>query len=146
MTQTNDDISTSLAIHVFLLNIQKSFNYIMARYFITGSSDGLGSLTAKALIKNGHSVVLHARNSQRAKDAAAACPGAETVVVGDLSTINGTKKVAEEANKLGTFDCIIHNAGMYRGNVARNDAGIPALVCLASSPAHGQSAGHRTYP
>ena len=35
----------------------------MARVFITGSSDGLGSLVAQALVKKKHQVVLHARNA-----------------------------------------------------------------------------------
>ena len=39
----------------------------MAKIFITGSADGLGSLAAKLLISEGHQVVLHARNEERAK-------------------------------------------------------------------------------
>jgi NAD(P)-dependent dehydrogenase (short-subunit alcohol dehydrogenase family) len=39
----------------------------MARIFITGSADGLGLLAAKALIAQGHKVVLHARNEKRGK-------------------------------------------------------------------------------
>jgi NADP-dependent 3-hydroxy acid dehydrogenase YdfG len=104
----------------------------MARFFITGSSDGLGSLTARALIKKGHQVVLHARNAQRAKEAAKACPGAQTVIVGDLKSLSETKAIAEQVNDLGSFDCIIHNAGLYRGGPARNEEGIPAIVCFPS--------------
>ncbi len=37
----------------------------MARILITGSADGLGQLAAKALIEQGHEVVLHARNAER---------------------------------------------------------------------------------
>jgi len=37
----------------------------MARIFITGSSDGLGSIAARLLINQGHRVVLHARNAER---------------------------------------------------------------------------------
>lgn len=59
----------------------------MARVFITGSSDGLGQMAAQLLIKQGHKVVLHARNKDRAKEALSATRGAETVVVGDLSSI-----------------------------------------------------------
>jgi NAD(P)-dependent dehydrogenase (short-subunit alcohol dehydrogenase family) len=36
--------------------------------------------------------------------------GAEDVVVGDLSSIAETKSVAEQVNKLGSFDAVIHNA------------------------------------
>jgi len=102
----------------------------MARFFITGSSDGLGSLAARALIKRGHSVVLHARNQQRADDALKACPDAEQVLIADLTKLDEVKKLAEDANALGTFDGVIHNAGLYRGGPARNSSGIPALVMV----------------
>jgi len=102
----------------------------MARILITGSSDGLGSLVAQRLISNGHSVVLHARNAQRAKDANAACPSAETVVTGDLSSISETKDLAAQVNKLGAFDCVIHNAGLYRGAFRKTSEGIPALAAV----------------
>ncbi|KAJ4298330.1 hypothetical protein N0V88_003355 [Collariella sp. IMI 366227] len=83
----------------------------MARFFITGSSDGLGSLTAKRLTAQGHQVVLHARSADRARDAAAACPGAEAILVADLSSIDETNLLATEVDKLGPFDAVIHNAG-----------------------------------
>jgi NAD(P)-dependent dehydrogenase (short-subunit alcohol dehydrogenase family) len=87
----------------------------MARIFITGSSDGLGMMAAQLLIEQGHGVVLHARNQQRGQQALSAVPGAETVVIGDLSSIAQTHKVAEQVNGLGAFDAVIHNAGIgYR--------------------------------
>ncbi len=87
----------------------------MARVFITGSSDGLGLLTAQLLVKQAHRVVLHARNEERGRKASAAVPGAETVVLGDLSSIAETRRVAEQVNALGPFDAVIHNAGVgYR--------------------------------
>jgi NAD(P)-dependent dehydrogenase (short-subunit alcohol dehydrogenase family) len=102
----------------------------MARILITGSSDGLGSMVAQRLVANGHSVVLHARSAQRAKDASAACPGAESVVTGDLSSISETKSIADQVNKLGAFDCVIHNAGLYRGPFRKTADGIPALAAV----------------
>lgn len=84
----------------------------MARVFITGSSDGLGQLAAKLLIEQGHRIVAHARNEERAKETLAAIPGAEKCVIGDLSSIAQTRKVAEQANALGSFDTVIHNAGV----------------------------------
>lgn len=102
----------------------------MARILITGSSDGLGSLVAQRLVKNGHSVILHARNAQRAEDASKACPGAETVVTGDLSSLAETKGIAEQVNKLGAIDCVIHNAGLYRGPYRKTSEGIPALAAV----------------
>lgn len=86
----------------------------MSRIFITGSADGLGQLSATALIKRGHQVVLHARNAARAKEAKRKVPGVDTVLTGDLSIIDEIKMLAQEVNTLGLFDAIIHNAGVYQ--------------------------------
>lgn len=103
----------------------------MARIFITGSSDGLGSLTAQQLVKQGHSVVLHARNAQRAADAAKACPGAEAVLVADLNSIDETKRLAAEADRLGPFDCVFHNAGLFTGmEHVKGKSGLPSLFAV----------------
>jgi len=87
----------------------------MSRIFITGSADGLGLMAARLLVANGHEVVLHARNQNRADEALSSVPEAETAVIGDLSSISETKHVAEQVNALGAFDAVIHNAGIgYR--------------------------------
>ena len=87
----------------------------MSRVFITGSSDGLGLMAARLLAEDGHQVTLHARNAARADDARRALPQAKDVVVGDLSSIEETRRVAEQANALGRHDAVIHNAGVgYR--------------------------------
>ena len=87
----------------------------MARVFITGSSDGLGRGAAQLLVQQGHSVVLHARDERRAKEAMAAVPGAQAAVIGDLSSVVQTRSVADQVNGLGSFDAVIHNAGVgYR--------------------------------
>lgn len=87
----------------------------MARVFVTGSSDGLGRMAAQLLIEQKHAVVLHARNEHRGQEALSAAPGAETVVIGDLSSIAQTRSVADQVNALGSFDAVIHNAGVgYR--------------------------------
>ena len=84
----------------------------MSRIFITGSADGLGQMAADLLIKAGNQVVLHARNNERAEHALKAIPEAESVLTGDLSSIAETIKLAEEVNKFGFFDAVIHNAGV----------------------------------
>jgi NAD(P)-dependent dehydrogenase (short-subunit alcohol dehydrogenase family) len=84
----------------------------MARVFITGSSDGLGRMAAELLIEQGHQVVLHARNQRRGEEALSAVPGAETVVIGDLASIAQTRSVADQVNRLGSFDGVIHNAAV----------------------------------
>ena len=85
----------------------------MAKIFITGSADGLGQMSAKLLVQQGHQVVLHARNAERGRDALKKTPGAENVLAADLSSIEETKELARQVNELGSFDAIIHNAGVY---------------------------------
>jgi NAD(P)-dependent dehydrogenase (short-subunit alcohol dehydrogenase family) len=79
----------------------------MVRVFITGSTDGIGLAAAKVLSEKGHQVTLHARNSERAKQASEAVPKAERCLVGNLSSISETRQLAKEANETGTFDAII---------------------------------------
>jgi len=85
----------------------------MARIFITGSSDGLGLMEARMLVRQGHQVVLHGRSRERVTDALSKVPGALTAVAGDLASIVETKSLAEQVNALGPFDAMIHNAGIY---------------------------------
>lgn len=110
----------------------------MARIFITGSSAGLGQLAAQSLIEQGHEVILHARNEKRAQDAMENVPGAETVLIGDLSKIEETKQLAGDVNALGRFDTIINNAGVYRTDQEKilrvNTLAPYILTCLIQKP------------
>jgi NAD(P)-dependent dehydrogenase (short-subunit alcohol dehydrogenase family) len=85
----------------------------LSKIFITGSSDGLGQLAAKALIEQGHDVVIHARNEKRREFALKNLPGTKEALVADLNSIEETKQLAFNVNALGKFDAIIHNAGVY---------------------------------
>ncbi|CEI70385.1 putative oxidoreductase [Fusarium venenatum] len=93
----------------------------MVRVFITGSTDGIGQAAAKLLAEQGHQVVLHARNADRASSAKAAIPKAQAVLIGDLSSIDETKKLAKEANDAGPYDVIVHNAGIGYGATASRE-------------------------
>jgi NAD(P)-dependent dehydrogenase (short-subunit alcohol dehydrogenase family) len=93
----------------------------MARVLITGSSDGLGLMAAELLAHVGHAVTLHARNDQRAGDARRRLPAAEHVVIGDLASIEETRQVADQANVLGRYDAVIHNAGIGYRELSRID-------------------------
>jgi len=87
----------------------------MARVFITGAADGLGQLAARRLVAQSHRVVLHARSRARAAQALAAVSAAEATVFGDLSSIEACNEIAAQVNALGSFDAVIHNAGIgYR--------------------------------
>jgi NAD(P)-dependent dehydrogenase (short-subunit alcohol dehydrogenase family) len=110
----------------------------MARIFITGSADGLGLLAAKALVEQGHRVVMHARNHERKLDALNKVPGAESVFTADLSNIEETKRLAKEANDSGQFDAVIHNAGVYQSSASQilavNTLTPYILTCLIHKP------------
>ena len=77
-------------------------------------------------------MVLHARDPKRGQEALAAVAGAETVVIGDLTSIAQTLKLAEQVNGLGLFDAVIHNAGIgYREprRIATED-GLPHVFAV----------------
>lgn len=110
-------------ISIFIISIATAFlayRYLystanpttMARILITGSSDGIGQAAAKLLIQQGHKVTLHARNQDRATQASTSVPGAEGVLLGDLTSIASTKQLAETANAAGPWDAVVHNAGV----------------------------------
>jgi NAD(P)-dependent dehydrogenase (short-subunit alcohol dehydrogenase family) len=104
----------------------------MARVFISGSSDGLGLMAGQLLMRQGHSVVLHARNQQRAADTRKAAPEAEAVVIGDLSSMAQTRGVAEQVNARGAFDAVIHNAavGYQEPERVETEDGLPHVFAV----------------
>jgi NAD(P)-dependent dehydrogenase (short-subunit alcohol dehydrogenase family) len=87
----------------------------MARVVITGSADGLGRLAADSLLAQGHEVVVHARNRDRLAAVSDLLDRGAAAVVGDLSHLDETRHVAEQVNRLGRMDAVIHNAGVVRG-------------------------------
>jgi NAD(P)-dependent dehydrogenase (short-subunit alcohol dehydrogenase family) len=107
----------------------------MRRVFITGSTDGLGLAAAQTLIDEGHQVVLHARSAKRASALAGLKPRSAGVVVGDLASAAETRALAEQVNKIGRMDAVIHNAGIYRepgrGPTPEGHAKILAVNTLA---------------
>ncbi|MCC8411267.1 SDR family NAD(P)-dependent oxidoreductase [Mucilaginibacter sp. UR6-1] len=110
----------------------------MAKIFITGSADGLGQLTAVALIEQGHEVVLHARDEARVQEALRNAPGAKAALAADLADPSAVKQLAEKINQLGTFDAVIHNAGVYKAPAAQlfavNTIAPYLLTCLIEKP------------
>jgi NAD(P)-dependent dehydrogenase (short-subunit alcohol dehydrogenase family) len=104
----------------------------MARIFITGSSDGLGLMAGRLLLDQGHKVVLHARNQNRANELRGKVAGAEAIAVGDLSSIAQTKSVAEQVNELGIMDAVIHNAavGYQESKRVETEDGLPQVFAV----------------
>src|SRR3954465_3743425 len=85
----------------------------MARVLVTGSTAGLGLGAAVALLDDGHEVVFHARDGERAAslgDLGRRRPG---IVIGDLASRDATAAIAEQGKGIGSIDAVIHNAGVY---------------------------------
>lgn len=85
------------------------------RALITGSSSGIGKEIAKTLAREGATVVVHGRNEERAKGVADEIKNdgeKAFVAIGDLSTDENAKQVAEQAlAATGGIDILINNAG-----------------------------------
>jgi NAD(P)-dependent dehydrogenase (short-subunit alcohol dehydrogenase family) len=88
-------------------------------------------MAADRLISQGHQVVLHARNADRAERARRELPKAEAVVIGDVETIAGAKDIAAQVNALGRFDAVIHNAAVgYREGHRLTADGLPHVFAI----------------
>ena len=109
----------------------------MSRIFISGSSTGLGLMAADRLADQGHEVVLHARNADRAADSRRELPQAGAVVVGDVETIAGARDIAAQVNALGRFDAVIHNAAVgYREAHRATSDGLPHVFAINTLSAY----------
>ena len=87
----------------------------MARIFITGSTDGLGRATAESLLAKGHEVIVHARSAGRLAAVQDLLDSGALGVVGDLSDVEETRDVADQVNRIGPPDAVVHNAGVLGG-------------------------------
>ncbi len=105
------------------------------RIFITGSADGLGLAAARRLLDEGHTVVLHARSKERSAAIGDLGGKAHSVVIGDLSSRDSLRSLADQVNAIGPMDTIIHNAGIYlepqRGETPEGHAKTLAVNTLA---------------
>ena len=87
---------------------------------ITGSTDGIGLVTARMLVEQGHHVLLHGRNPaklRQAKNALSAQQGSghTDAYLADLSRIADVEALAGEvAANHPKLDVLINNAGIYK--------------------------------
>ncbi|GHH67979.1 SDR family NAD(P)-dependent oxidoreductase [Promicromonospora soli] len=87
----------------------------MSRILVTGSVDGLGRAAAETLLTQGHEVVVHARNADRAAHIGPLIARGAQLVVGDLADREAVRDVAAELADAAPLDAVIHNAGVWRG-------------------------------
>ena len=87
----------------------------MAQVFITGSTTGLGLATAETLLRNGHHVIVHARSRSRMTAVQHLMDQGAHCIVGELADPAQVRQIAEDANRIGGIDAVIHNAGVLNG-------------------------------
>ncbi|MGF1767318.1 SDR family NAD(P)-dependent oxidoreductase [Enterovibrio makurazakiensis] len=88
--------------------------------FLTGATDGIGFETAKKLAADGHTLLLHGRNSAKLEQAkialADAYPNAKfDTYLADLSDLSQVVTMAEQIKaKYSNIDVLINNAGVFK--------------------------------
>ncbi|WP_159803092.1 SDR family NAD(P)-dependent oxidoreductase [Arthrobacter zhaoguopingii] len=87
----------------------------MSRILITGSADGLGRLTAEALHTQGHDVIVHARNADRAAHLRPLTDQGAGIVIGDFADRDAVRHIAAELADQAPLDAVIHNVGVWSG-------------------------------
>jgi NAD(P)-dependent dehydrogenase (short-subunit alcohol dehydrogenase family) len=87
----------------------------MAHILITGSADGLGRAAAETLLGDGHQVIVHTRSAGRLAAVEPLINRGASAVIGDLADVNQTRALADQVNRLGPLDAVIHNAGVMSG-------------------------------
>ncbi len=87
----------------------------MTRILVTGSADGLGRATADALLADGHDVIVHARNQDRAETLTDLTGRGAELLVADLSKRQEVLDAAQRLDDGSPIDAVIHNAGVYSG-------------------------------
>jgi NAD(P)-dependent dehydrogenase (short-subunit alcohol dehydrogenase family) len=87
----------------------------MSRILITGSTDGLGRLTAETLRNQGHDTIVHARNLSRAAHLRPLTEHGAGLVIGDFADRHAVRRIAAELSEQAPLDAVIHNAGVWSG-------------------------------
>lgn len=97
------------------------FNLQDKKALVTGASGGLGASIAKALFTQGATVAITGRKKEALEALAAELGDASRVhiIVGDLSSAEGSDKVMAEAEAaMGQVDILVNNAGLTKDTLA----------------------------
>lgn len=96
---------------------------------ITGSTDGIGYLTAKTLVEQGHNVIVHGRSFDKLEKIKKQLESFKTTgnihsVLGDLSLLKNVEVLANNIlEKFTSIDVLINNAGIYKTQDERTAEG-----------------------
>ena len=91
---------------------------------ITGSTDGIGLLTAQTLAKEGHKILLHGRGAAKLEAAVNEVGGDVETYAADLSRMADIQTFAAEVReKHDRLDVLINNAGVLKVADTQTEAG-----------------------
>ncbi len=92
---------------------------------ITGSTDGIGLLTAKKLAALGHQVILHGRTPSKLTTAQQTVGGAPDGLIADLSILEDVVSMAQKLKeKYSQLDVLINNAGVLKTANTKTTTGL----------------------
>ncbi|MDD1665421.1 MAG: SDR family oxidoreductase [Methanomicrobiales archaeon] len=93
--------------------------HVARTILVTGSTDGIGKATAKALARQGHRVLIHGRDREKGRAVLREIGKvAETasldLFTADLSSLGGVQGLADQVrDRYEHLDVLINNAGVY---------------------------------
>lgn len=100
---------------------------------VTGSSDGLGLVTAKELLSKGATVVFACRNKSKTDEAISKLPenliSRAVFIQLDLSSFESVKKFVEEfLSKFERLDILVNNAGIGVSDFIKTKDGVESML------------------
>ena len=114
----------------------KTKNKMHKIILVTGSTDGVGKLTALKLAKDGHSVYVHGRSEAKVdkvideiKDAS----NNENIkgFVADFSDLKTVKQLAEKIkSEISSLDILINNAGIFKSPIEKSKDGFDIRMAV----------------
>ena len=108
----------------------------MKHILITGSTDGIGKLTALKLAENGNAVYIHGRSESKVNDTVSTIKTASKNdnikgFVVDFSDLNAVKQMAEQIkNEVPSIDVLINNAGVLKTPSAKTKEGLDIRMAV----------------
>ena len=103
---------------------------------ITGSTDGIGKLTAIKLAHEGHTIYVHGRSQEKLMatiNEIKKLTGNKDIkgFLGDYSDLDSVKKMAEEINKeVSKLDVLINNAGVLNSSKSKNSNNLDMRIVV----------------
>lgn len=81
------------------------------KFILTGASDGFGFSIAKALVREGASVILNARNEEKLQNVKKKLNGKVDMIPGDVTSDSTLERISEEFKKNDVHGLLVNSGG-----------------------------------